>query len=316
MRIADNTTAGPESMAIASITVTYNADLEILQRQQEQLAAAALRILVDNASAGPVQDRLRELAAAAGAELIVLPANTGLAAAINVGLKRVREKHPRIRTILLLDQDTEPGPDGLGILQRAYDALRLRFGPDIALNPALVDADTGLDHGFHVIRGLRWARIRRLDERPDPVACASLNCSGTLAATSIFERVGGMDESFFLDMLDAEWSFRAAASGIKLLGVPAAHFLHRMGQRGLRVWLFGWRVLPYRSPWRNRLVVRNTLRLMGRRNAPMVWKIWAVPKLLLTLAAYGLFDRDRAVQLGAMLRGVGDAFRGQPVLPP
>ena len=149
-----------------------------------------------------------------------------------------------------------------------------------------------------------------------PVDCAGLNCSGTLAGVATFDRVGGMDESFFLDMLDAEWSFRAAAMGVRLLGVPATHFIHRMGQRSLRVWLFGWRVIPYRSPWRNRLVVRNTLRLIGRRHAPAVWKLWAVPKLLLTMAAHGIFDRDRAAQLGAMLRGVGDAVLGRPAVPP
>lgn len=316
MRDAVNSPVAPDPASIATITVTYNADLEILWRQQAQLAAASLRILVDNASIAASHDRLRALADAAGAELIVLPVNIGLAAAINIGLRRIRERGLAIRAILLLDQDTEPGPNGLHVLQRAHDALQSRFGSDIALNPALIDADTGLDHGFHVIRGPRWSRIRRLDDRDDPVACASLNCSGTFASTAVFDRVGGMDESFFLDMLDAEWSFRAAASGVRLLGVPAAHFTHRMGQRGLRVWLFGWRVFPYRSPWRNRLVVRNTLRLLGRRYAPAVWKLWALPKLLLTFGAHALFDRDRGAQLRAMLRGAGDALLGRPVAVP
>lgn len=304
-----------DPLSIASITVTHDPDGAILRRQQMQLAGAALRIVVDNASAVAAQAGLREIVAAAGSELLALPANIGLAAAINVGLRHVREHHPAVQAILLLDQDTEPGASGLAQLQGAYIALRREFGPEIALNPALVDADTGVDHGFHAIHGLRWVRVRRL-AGDRPVDCAGLNCSGTLAGVATFDRVGGMDESFFLDMLDAEWSFRAAAMGVRLLGVPATHFIHRMGQRSLRVWLFGWRVIPYRSPWRNRLVVRNTLRLIGRRHAPAVWKLWAVPKLLLTMAAHGIFDRNRGAQLGAMLRGVGDAVLGRKVAVP
>ncbi len=307
---------GSDGGTIATITVTYNPDLDILLRQQQQLTMAAVRYLVDNASAAHSQRKLGEVAAASRSDLRMLPTNIGLAAAINIGLRLVREEHPNVTAILLMDQDTEPGPDGLVSLGRAYDALRKRFGSEIALNPALIDSETGLSHGFHTIRGLRWARIRRLDDNPEPVMCASLNCSGTLASVETFDRIGGMDESFFLDMLDAEWSFRAAANGVRLLGVPATHFIHRMGQRSLRVWLFGWRVIPYRSPWRNRLVVRNTLRLIGRRHAPAVWKLWAVPKLLLTMVAHGLFDRNRGTQLGAILRGMGDAMLGRPVVPP
>lgn len=304
-----------DRLPIAAITVTHDPDAPILRRQQEQLDGAALRVVVDNASAGSAQAGLRDIVNTSGSELLALPTNIGLAAAINVGLRHVRERHPWVQAILLLDQDTEPGASGLAALERTFVALRSEFGPDVALNPALVDADTGVDHGFHAIRGLRWVRVRRLDGAR-PVACASLNCSGILTGVATFDRVGGMDESFFLDMLDAEWSFRAAANGVRLLGVPATHFIHRMGQRSLRVWLFGWRVIPYRSPWRNRLVVRNTLRLIGRRHAPAVWKLWAVPKLLLTCAAHGIFDRDRAAQLGAMLRGVGDALLGRPVAVP
>lgn len=309
---------GQESapVAVATITVTHDPDLAILRRQQQQLGAAALRVVVDNASAAATQAALRELAAGAGATLHALPANAGLAAAINIGVALVRERQPRVQAVLLLDQDTEPGPGGLQGLWQAYAALGGHAGAALALNPALVDADTGVDHGFHAIRGLRWARIHRLDGAGGPVECAGLNCSGTLVDLATFERVGGMDESFFLDMLDADWSFRAAARGVRLLGVPQVHFLHRMGQRSLRAWLFGWRVIPYRSPWRNRLVVRNTLRLLGRRHAPAVWKLWALPKLLLTFAAHALFDRDRGAQLAAMLGGVGDAILGRPVQPP
>ena len=152
-----------DPLSIASITVTHDPDGAILRRQQMQLAGAALRIVVDNASAGAAQAGLREIAAATGSELVALPANIGLAAAINVGLRHVRERHPSVQAILLLDQDTEPGATGLDQLERAYVALRREFGPEIALNPALVDADTGVDHGFHAIHGLRWIRVRRLD---------------------------------------------------------------------------------------------------------------------------------------------------------
>lgn len=119
----------------------------------------------------------------------------------------------------------------------------------------------------------------------------------------LVDELGGLDEGLFIDHVDTEWIFRVKAAGYGVFGIPNVHFQHRMGERSLRIWLFGWRVWPYRSPQRHYFLFRNTLRLMRRGYVPLVWKIWAAAKMLLTTVAYFLADQDRRAQWQSMVKG-------------
>jgi rhamnosyltransferase len=177
------------------------------------------------------------------------------------------------------------------------------------VGPRLIDAETGLEHGFHQIRGIRWTRCY-----PAPneavVDCQNLNCSGTLMSRDVWARLGGLEESLFLDHLDTEWSFRVRAAGYGLFGIPAIAFVHRMGQTSWRVWLWGWKIWPYRSPIRHFFLFRNAILLMRRDYVPRVWKFWAALKLLITALIHLIWDTQRRAQLCNMFRGVCAGFQG------
>lgn len=123
--------------------------------------------------------------------------------------------------------------------------------------------------------------------------------------------LGGMDEDLFIDMVDAEWSFRLEASGRMLFGVPEAKFLHQMGEASSRIWVFGWRVWPRRTPLRNRYLFRNTIALLRRKYVPTIWKGWAVVKLALSMLIAGMVGPDRAAQVTSMAIGVVDGLQGR-----
>jgi rhamnosyltransferase len=296
---------------LAVITVTYHPNLDLLKSQLESLPAAALKIIVDNASPVALRDAVRELCAAGTRCLFIAnETNRGLPAAINQGVRRAREALQDCRYLLFLDQDTEPGENGIFGLLQWYEKLNAAGADPGCIGPRMVDADTGLDHGFHLIAGWRW--VRRYPS-PDsaPVECANLNCSGTLLRAELFVRLGGLDEDFFLDHLDTEWAFRVQAAGYKLFGIPAISFRHRMGQKTWRIWLGGWRVWPYRMPQRHYLLFRNSIWLMRRDYVPAVWKIWAALKLMLTMTVHALMDRRRFSQLQSMVRGIVAGMRNR-----
>jgi rhamnosyltransferase len=178
------------------------------------------------------------------------------------------------------------------------------------VGPVLVDVDTGVEHGFHQARGWRWTR--RFPDSLEPLPVDNHNGSGTLVATDLFLALGGLASDFFIDHVDTEWAFRVLASGHRLYGVPGVRFRHRMGVRGIRYWLFGWRVWPYRSPLRHYYLFRNSIRLLRASYVPAVWKAWAPVKLLLTAIVHGLFDRRRGEQLRQMGRGLAEGWRTAP----
>lgn len=293
---------------LATVTVTFHPDMDILGAQQRQLPQESLRIIVDNCSSESLRSQLEALAACDGSVLVANDANLGLAAAVNQGVAVAREHG--CKSVLLLDQDTEPGEGGVLALVAAYERLRESGVPPACVGPRIIDAATGLEHGFHRLEGWRWVRRYPSKGSVELVPCTNLNGSGTLVPMLLFDRIGGLEEQLFIDHVDTEWAFRVLANGYGLYGVPNVSFLHRMGSRSLRFWWLRWRVWPYRSPLRHRFLYRNTVQLMRRNYVPAVWKGWAALKLLLTFGVHLVFDGQRFPQIAAMAGGICDALAG------
>lgn len=294
---------------LVAITVTYHPDLVLLRTQLLALPEESLKILVDNTACAEVYQTLKDMAIAIPhTHLIENATNRGLAAALNQGVKSARQLLPTARWCLLLDQDSEPQPGSITTLFQALENLS-RHGENVGgVGPALIDATTGLPHGFHQARKWRWRRIYPLPASTNPVSCTNLNGSGTLVSIDLFNEVGGMDESMFIDHVDTEWAFRLLSRGYSLWGIPNAVFLHRMGQSSLRYWLFGWKVWPHRSAQRHYYLFRNALWLMRRNYVSLVWKFWATVKLLLTLVVHLVLDPNRREQINYMMSGLRDGL--------
>jgi len=302
--------ADADCAGIAVVTVTYNPDPKILERQLSQLPSAALKIIVDNASRSELRIETQRVAAAYAAIYLQNSSNTGLPAALNQGARHAGKIRPACRFLLLLDQDTEPGAGCVERLVASYDRIATAFGKACCIGPRLVDVSTGLDHGFHQIRGWRWSRKFPSSDSQIPVPLANINGSGTLIPLKIFNELNGLEDDLFIDLVDAEWSFRVLAAGYGLYGVPDITFRHRMGERGLRFWLLHWRVWPERSPQRNYYLFRNAVWLMRRSYVPGVWKVWAVVKLAITVLVYLAVDSKRDEHMRYMWKGLREGLAG------
>lgn len=296
----------PQQMSdVLCITVTFNPDIAVLAQQLAALPADSLKTIVDNASEPNILQAL--LLLVSGRQDIHLVCNTenlGLAAALNIGVRAAQALSPQSRFALLLDQDSEPLAGSIEALLSGFLSLEsqgIRIG---CAGPKLLDAHTGLQHGFHQQLGWRWHREFPMLLDAAPIPCANLNGSGTLLPVVLFTALGGLDEGFFIDHVDTEWSFRVLAAGYGLWGIPQATFIHRMGQDSVRFWWFGWRVWPSRSPRRHYYLFRNAVLLMRRPYVPWVWKLWAVVKLALTALVH-----TAAPQWRAMARGISDGWR-------
>jgi len=289
---------------VATITVTYNPDFGVLGQQLSQLPQSALRVLVDNSARPAIRDELQRLAARNDLVLLTNEVNIGLPAALNQGIRHALRALPSCRLLLLLDQDTEPGANGVRRLVARYDCVRALAGKPCCIGPRLIDVGTGLDHGFHQIVGWRWSRRFPKVGDSEPVPVANLNGSGTLLPVEIFHELGGLEEALFIDHVDTEWAFRLLARGYGLYGIPDVCFRHRMGERSFRFWALGWRVWPHRSPQRHYFLFRNAILLMRRNYVPRVWKVWVSIKLCLTAIVHGIFDPQRGAQIRQMIKGI------------
>lgn len=295
---------------LATITVTYHPDPHILRIQLCALPETSLKLLIDNASDEDAIRAMQVMAATIpNTHLIPNPINKGLAAALNQGINLAKQLRPTVQWCLLLDQDSEPEVNSIDALFSGMERLMERGENVGCVGPKLIDSSTELSHGFHQQTHWLWHRVHPDEGTLHPVPCSNLNGSGTLVALRLFEEMGGLDESLFIDHVDTEWAFRLLAHGYTLWGIPQAVFRHRMGQSSLRYWLLGWRLWPQRSPFRHYYLYRNAVWLMRRRYVPIIWKFWAVIKLTVTLLVHGVFDPERYTQLRCMLKGLHDGVR-------
>lgn len=296
--------------SLATVTVTFNPDITLLETQLRALPSECVKFVVDNASQSEITAQIEALTERLGnVHILRNSSNAGLAAAVNHGVNAASGLPVRPRFVLLLDQDSEPLSGSIDALVAAFLTLEDEGNKVGCVGPLLRDPDTGLTHGFHQSTHWRWKRIYPSSEATASVSCANLNGSGTLVSLALFQRLGGLDEALFIDHVDTEWAFRVLESGYTLWGIPNAVFKHRMGQSSFRFWCFGWRLWPSRSPQRHYYLFRNAMCLLRRTYVPNVWKAWAVAKLVLTLSVCALFDSRRGAQIANMLRGLRDGSR-------
>jgi rhamnosyltransferase len=300
-----NATTPIDAATLATVTVTFNPEIALLETQLRTLPQACGKVIVDNASVPALADQVACLAEQIpNVRLIRNDANIGLAAAINRGVRAAASSQPSPDLVLLLDQDSQPEPGCIDNLVAAFRTLEQRGEKVGCVGPLLLDPQTGLTHGFHQCTRWRWKRVYPLAGSATPVPCANLNGSGTLVRTELFLRLGGLDEPLFIDHVDTEWAFRVLAHGHGLWGIPAAMMKHRMGEASLKYWWFGWHPWPSRSPRRHYYLFRNAILLVRRRYVPRVWKLWAIAKLSMTAAIIAVAGQNRRAQLSCMWRGV------------
>lgn len=290
---------------VFAVVVTHQPDARTgacVRALEPQLATV---ILVDN---GSTSDRLKALEAlrTEKVRLLALGQNLGIGAAHNAGIAAARESDAT--HVLLMDQDSVAAPDMVRRLLEA-EAILLAKGENVgALGPAYHDARLSKTWPFY--------RMSRFGVRPrdcageETVACDFLISSGTLARNSVLDEVGGMNEDYFLEHVDTEWSLRVRHRGYRLFGVCAARMDHTLGDQTIAVPGLGRSVQLY-QPYRHYYLFRNALLLWRERYAPLPWKLNEVQRLLKRLLFFSLFAPPRAERLYFMLLGLWHGSLGR-----
>lgn len=294
------------STRVGAVVVLYRADAAEVRGLLEAVRAQVDRVvLVANGPSGRVDLAWDELASEGGEPVrLELEENLGLAAAQNEGLRwLLAEGHGRL---LLLDQDSRPGPSMVARLEEALDAEENA----VAAGPRYHDRRTG-QLGYFV--RWSWTGVQRVEPGPgsQPVSVDFLIASGSLLRAEALREVGFMDEELFIDHIDTEWCLRATHAGRCLLGVGEARLEHAIGGEVRRIWLGRWRHVSHHSPLRLYFNLRNSLLLWPRPWVSWRWRCADFWRIMLRLAYFGIFDPERAANWPWLLRAVRDGLAGR-----
>jgi hypothetical protein len=204
----------------------------------ESIPADAETIVVDNGS----KDGSPEAIASRFPSAVLLrnPVNRGFAAAVNQGIAVARGRH-----ICLLNNDARLSPEALPALVAYLDAH-----PEAGMvAPQLLHEDGRRQHSFDNLPSLATAFLNKSllrlllpgrfpskkQEVAEPLEVESVIGACMLVRRSLIDRIGTLDEGYFLFLEETDWCLRAREAGSKVVFVPAAKVVHLQGRTRDRV---------------------------------------------------------------------------------
>ncbi|GFO68111.1 glycosyl transferase [Geomonas limicola] len=255
--------ANPEAKTVYIILLNWNGiqdTLECLESCRALTYRSAQIVVVDNASSDGSEDLLRQRYP----DLPVLQtgSNLGYAGGNNVGIRYALERGADY--VWLLNNDTTVHPEALSELVRVAETEREAgiLGSKILsyADPKLiwfaggwVQADRG--ETGHV--GLGVPDLGQFDAVTDTGYVTG--CS-LLVKREVIEKIGTMDEGYFLYFEESEWCLRAKRQGYRLLYTPGSVVWHKesVSTRKLAgAWIY--------------YMTRNRLYFMSRNGSKARW---------------------------------------------
>ena len=133
----------------------------------------------------------------------------------------------------------------------------------------------------------------------------SIISSYSLVPVKNFAEVGRMEEKLFIDFVDLQWCWRAAACSNKVcVMLPEATIAHELGISSK----FLGHAISLSSPFRIYYQTRNLLWLCRKDYAPSYWKKMNLKKLVVKFFYYSVFPKQRLHYFWRMLKGVKDGL--------
>ena len=292
-------------MTTCAIIVTWNPDPVQLLSLLAGIGTQSDFLLLDNASSNAASFIEAAAATPRCFGVLRLDSNIGLASALNEGLRRLQAGPHRYA--VLFDQDSQVPESFFAALVSAHQEAERQCGERVAaVGPRITHPGTGRQMPFKL-----FDRVCRRSDRPiqgssDIFESDFLITSGCLLDLQHLDGIGLMKDSYFIDNVDLEWSFRAIDRGYLLVGTDRTRLLHSIGEDDSNP-LVKAGIMHSHGPSRTYYSTRNRFDLYRQPYAPIGWKVRDLPRFLLKSAWLLLFSRQRVDYWRSIRKGIADA---------
>lgn len=241
---------------VCAIVVTFNPDQALLSSQFRSLVHQVASIVyIDNASE-------KEVIFPDSEKVLVIhnEENMGLGYAQNQGIKYAQSQN--FDYVLLLDQDSELE---CGMVATMISELTFLQSHGVIVGTICPIKESAFDGAIsQEIVSLSFNIKKEKITKTTDVAYSI--ASGMLIPISVIKKIGGMDETLFIDGLDLEWSCRVIYNGFKVYVTPSAKLFHRLGNgKKDRI--------ESHSPMREYYITRNDIYLSRQNHIPLGYRI-------------------------------------------
>lgn len=284
---------------LVAVIVTFFPDLTKLHRLILAIKEDVDHVvIVDNGSSVDLVGWVNSDVLVDNVFVIVNGGNYGIAKAQNTGVDAAIELGAEF--VILFDQDSFPRRGMIACLKDAAYNLISSGAKVAAIGPRYVDQRQNNPEPFVRIEGLSLIRLR-CASGDSVIRVDYLIASGSLIPVSTLKRVGGMDESLFIDYVDIEWGLRAKKSGYLSYGVCSAIMQHDLGDDPVK---FLGRLIPMHSPLRHYYHFRNAVYIYIYKDVPFNWKLVDAWKLFLKYVFYSIFTNNKFDHFRMMTLGI------------
>lgn len=234
-----------------------------------------------------------------------LKANLGFSGGNNVGIKEVMSLGTDY--ILLLNNDTEVAPDFLDKLIKVAEENKKGglFAPKIYF----YDEPQRIWHAvcdFSWIGGGKPLQYEEIDKNPEEKEIKKtkyVSGCAMLIRKDVIEKVGLLEEDFFMYYEDTDFSLRAKKAGFELLYVPDSHIWHKVSRSAKKMG----------EPKIHYYHIRNAL-LISKRNAPFIILIgiyiWSAIHYLKQILKLAIMP-SRRESAKMIMRGILDFYKNK-----
>jgi rhamnosyltransferase len=236
-----NTDSSNGVRPVIAVIAAFNPD-EDFGKRVEVLQSYVDEVIVVNDGSGESYDGIFDTVSALGASVLHSAKNSGIAAALNSGVRRARQlAGPHF--ILTMDQDSSLDLDYVRKAVATYDAAW-----SAGVNVGLVSAQS-----FNSVPALKdGSAAGRFGVPFDPWQ------SGMLIPSTVFDSGISFNEEYFIDNVDSEFSLNLRTKDYMPIMGEGCNLLHNLGEKKVGRVLGREIAYTYHSPKRIYYITRNS----------------------------------------------------------
>lgn len=251
-------------MKVYSIIVCFNPDVDRLIKLCSDLIYQKSKIvLVDNSFNSCLNDIVND-----NIELIQLGDNLGIAKAQNIGIQFAIKQNADI--FVFFDQDSEIE---ISFLQNLIAPFSLSKA--LVTSPVFYDKSQGFR--FPSYRLTKFGLLKKVIDTNGDYNVDVIISSGSATNRKTIELVGLMNEDYFIDFVDTEWSLRCKSKNVPIKVISNAKMIHAIGEKSIDLKIFR---LFVHSPTRTYYKVRNSFLFFNNKYVPFLLGIKEIASTL------------------------------------
>nr|WP_255091690.1 glycosyltransferase [Vibrio aestuarianus] len=239
---------------VYGIVVSYNPGIELFEHLKNLNRQVSKIILFDNNSSGDSLACVNKCETIDSVDVIYSNINVGLSKAQNIAIKQALNEGAD--WVLTLDDDSDISDDFVANMLEVCDGSDLNVG---AVVPIVKDQNSNQTSRF-ILAGNKFQKVVPGNKSLEVLVAIS---SGMLIKRSVFNEIGFMNEDYFIDYIDIDFSLRVN-SQFKMISCPSAILAHRLGEKQKVTFLGLSFVVSNHSSFRRYYIYRNRIDVWKR----------------------------------------------------